>query len=256
MHRRLSAIERSSTPGRAPTRGSRRSGRSRCSSPRSRGRTTRGRGSAGRTTFTPADVEAVRDRQRELRVPQHFAWVHEIAPTLRGAMPLPVIEVPLLVLEAPTGPPERPVRLLDADDPALRAALAVEQVGFSAPGTGLGPPGRRRARRGAGGRRDADRDPRAPAGGHERHRGGRGRRPARSPSARCARSTAWPRSSPSPRCPAAPPPGHGAAVTAALVEHAVGRGIETVFLSAADDDVARVYERLGFRRAATACFVQ
>ena len=84
--------------------------------------------------FRPADVEAVRDRQRELRVPQHFAWVHEVAPTLRGAMPLPVIEVPLLVLEAPTGPPDRPVRFLDADDPGLRAALAVEQVASPPPG--------------------------------------------------------------------------------------------------------------------------
>jgi predicted GNAT family acetyltransferase len=50
--------------------------------------------------------------------------------------------------------------------------------------------------------------------------------------------------------------GLAGAVTAALVRHALAHGVETVFLSAADDDVARVYERLGFRRAATACFVQ
>ena len=55
--------------------------------------------------------------------------------------------------------------------------------------------------------------------------------------------------------PAARRRGFGAAITAALVEHALAHGIKTLFLSAADDDVARVYERLGFRRAATACFV-
>ena len=49
--------------------------------------------------------------------------------------------------------------------------------------------------------------------------------------------------------------GLGGAVTARLVEHALSSGIETVFLSAADDDVARVYARLGFRRCGTACFV-
>jgi predicted GNAT family acetyltransferase len=50
--------------------------------------------------------------------------------------------------------------------------------------------------------------------------------------------------------------GLGGAVTALLVEHALSIGVETVFLSAASDDVARVYERLGFRRTGTACFVQ
>ena len=205
--------------------------------------------------FTPADVEAIRDRQRELRVPQHFAWVHEIAPTLRDAMPLPVIEVPLLVLEAPNGPPDRPVRFLGADDPTLRAALAVEQVGFSAPGTGLG-------------RQSAAERDEAPVAGamltaiRERLQAGTSvtavveddtgpiavgtLRPLDGVAEIIAVAT----------LPALRRQGHGAAVTAALVEHAVANGIETVFLSAADDDVARVYERLGFRRTATACFVQ
>jgi predicted GNAT family acetyltransferase len=42
--------------------------------------------------------------------------------------------------------------------------------------------------------------------------------------------------------------GLGAAVTAFLVQDAGRRGAEVVFLSAGDDAVARVYERLGFRR--------
>jgi predicted GNAT family acetyltransferase len=45
-------------------------------------------------------------------------------------------------------------------------------------------------------------------------------------------------------------------LTAVLVEDALKRGIETVFLSADDAAVARVYERLGFRRAGTACVAE
>jgi predicted GNAT family acetyltransferase len=47
--------------------------------------------------------------------------------------------------------------------------------------------------------------------------------------------------------------GLGAAVTGTLVADALERGVETVFLSADDDDVARVYARVGFRRVGTAC---
>ena len=46
--------------------------------------------------------------------------------------------------------------------------------------------------------------------------------------------------------------GLGAAVTAALVAHATASALDLVFLSAASDDVARIYERLGFRRVARA----
>ena len=49
--------------------------------------------------------------------------------------------------------------------------------------------------------------------------------------------------------------GLGGAVTGALVEDALARGVETVFLSAGSEDIARVYGRLGFRRVATACVV-
>ena len=42
--------------------------------------------------------------------------------------------------------------------------------------------------------------------------------------------------------------GLGTAVTAALVADARASGVSTIFLSAASDDVARVYERLGFVR--------
>jgi ribosomal protein S18 acetylase RimI-like enzyme len=50
--------------------------------------------------------------------------------------------------------------------------------------------------------------------------------------------------------------GVGAALTRALVDDAAGRGIETIFLSAQDDAVARIYERIGFVRVGTACVAQ
>lgn len=46
--------------------------------------------------------------------------------------------------------------------------------------------------------------------------------------------------------------GVGAALRGALVSDARQRGVHTVFLSAQDDAVARVYERVGFVRVGTA----
>jgi len=50
--------------------------------------------------------------------------------------------------------------------------------------------------------------------------------------------------------------GLGAAITHALVSDAKVRGVETLFLSARDDAVARVYERVGFVRVGTACIAE
>ena len=49
--------------------------------------------------------------------------------------------------------------------------------------------------------------------------------------------------------------GLGAGLTSALVEHA-RQTAELVFLSAGDDDVARVYERIGFARVGTSCLAE
>ncbi|GAA2346313.1 hypothetical protein Scani_37560 [Streptomyces caniferus] len=45
-------------------------------------------------------------------------------------------------------------------------------------------------------------------------------------------------------------------MTAALVADARSRGVETVLLSAGDEDVARLYARLGFRSVATALIAE
>jgi predicted GNAT family acetyltransferase len=49
--------------------------------------------------------------------------------------------------------------------------------------------------------------------------------------------------------------GLGAGITSALVEHA-RQTADLVFLAAGDDDVARVYERVGFARVGTACVAE
>ncbi len=46
--------------------------------------------------------------------------------------------------------------------------------------------------------------------------------------------------------------GAGTAATAALVREALSSGASLVFLPAANDDIARMYERLGVRRFARA----
>ena len=210
--------------------------------------------------FTREEVAAVQARQSELGVPQMFEWVHETAPTLRAAIDADVIAVPLLVLDpAHWRPAAAPagvrLRVLAHDDLALTAALGVEHVGFGAPGTAPGRQAvlerdvyevdaarleylRERLRRGTSVTAVAENDYGPIAVGTLR--------PVGTVAEIVGVAT----------LPAVRRQGLGGAVTALLVEHALSIGVETVFLSAASDDVARVYERLGFRRTGTACFVQ
>ena len=50
--------------------------------------------------------------------------------------------------------------------------------------------------------------------------------------------------------------GLGAAVTALLAADALDRGVQTIFLSASDAEVARVYARIGFREIGTAMIAE
>ncbi len=50
--------------------------------------------------------------------------------------------------------------------------------------------------------------------------------------------------------------GLGAAVTAVLAADALARGVRTVFLSASDQQVARVYASIGFREIGTAMIAE
>ena len=208
------------------------------------------------------DVAAVRARQRELGVREAFEWVHETTPSLAGAAAaagLQVLQVPLLALATDEwAPPSAPsgvvLRMLGAGDRSLPAAQAAVELAFAAEGMGLGEAGpgardlaiaglgdlgflRDRIRAGLTAMAVAEsvQDGPLAAGSHQLTGGvsevtGVGTLPS-------ARRR-----------------GIGAALTGRLVQHARRRGAAIVFLSAAGTDVARMYERLGFRRVGTACF--
>ncbi|HEY9375442.1 GNAT family N-acetyltransferase [Streptomyces sp.] len=218
---------------------------------------------------TAADVERVRTRQRELGVPEAFEWVDETTPGLRAAVEASGLVAhahPLMALDldAAAGPVDAPgsdgavVRLLAADDPALLGAVTVPHLAFADPGTGVGEAGlpelaelmREHADGGAAERVAArieagltcvaaavEKDAVLCAGQHQ---------PVGPVSEIVGVGT----------LPAARRRGLGLAVTAALVADARERGVRTVFLSAGDEDVARIYGRLGFRRVGTALIAE
>ncbi|WP_338696314.1 GNAT family N-acetyltransferase [Streptomyces sp. Q6] len=209
------------------------------------------------------DVLAVRARQRELKVPEAFEWVAETTPGMRAAAEAAGLVVhthPLMAREpgAPAGAPHPLVRILSADDPFLAAALALPHVAFAHPGTAVGTAGAAELtaalteRAGDG----------TLSGYQDRIRAGQVvvaaavengvvvssgmHLPVGDVTEVAGVGT----------LPAARRRGLGLAVTSALVTHASTTGANTVFLSAGDDDVARVYAKLGFHRQATAMIAE
>ena len=94
----------------------------------------------GEVPFTASAVDAVRERQRDLGVPEALEWVHETTPTLLSAAResgLHVHECPLLVLPEDADPklPALPdglrVDMLAPDSPTLGAVLAAVGAGFA-----------------------------------------------------------------------------------------------------------------------------
>lgn len=221
----------------------------------------------GLNRFTPASVEVVRARQRELGVPEAFEWVDEVTPALRPLAEtagLKVVLAPLMVLDparllAPSAFSDVPVHLLDPDVPGFATDYAtgstVARLGFGTPGTDVGPAG------------PAERDASVAAFDPEHltpiaaairsgskaqavavdHAGGMlatgGYQSAEGVAEIVGVAT----------LPSARRRGLGAAVSAALARQALDAGLELVFLSAADEAVARVYGRIGFSRVGTAC---
>ncbi|MEU6233086.1 GNAT family N-acetyltransferase [Kitasatospora sp. NPDC047058] len=223
----------------------------------------------GGQAATAEDVRRVLARQRELGVPEAFEWVAEHDPQLRAAVEeagLVVHEHPLLVLApedepAPTDrvlPEGVSVRVLAADDPDLASAVAVPHLAFGEPGTALGTAGPDELAAAAA-KSAADGTVARIAG---RITAGQTVLAAavRDGVALCAgqhnpvgpvTEVAGVGTLPSGRR-----QGLGLAVTAALVAHARANGVRTVFLSAADEDVARIYRRAGFRPFATALIAE
>ncbi|TDC80300.1 GNAT family N-acetyltransferase [Micromonospora sp. KC606] len=217
-----------------------------------------------------ADVATVRERQRELGLPEALEWVHENTPDLLAvarAAGLKVLEAPLMVLDPAALPDpgtltDVPVRLLDPDAPGFAADVAarraVATVGFSAAGT---------ARDEAG---PAARDAVTPgldvsALDEERDRIADGRRLsalAWTPEQGALASGMAMRVGDVAEIagvatlPAARRRGLGAAVTAVLARALLAAGTDLVFLSAGSEEIARVYLRVGFRRVGTACIAE
>jgi ribosomal protein S18 acetylase RimI-like enzyme len=221
----------------------------------------------GVSTATAAEVEAVRARQRELGMPEAFEWVHELAPGLLPVVAetgLTVLEAPLMVLDPERLPAPALARteraevvVLDPDGAgfadAHAASAAVARIGFGAHvGSNAGPV-----------ERDAATTPSDPAVielAGAVIRSGRGAEavlatPGEGIVARggLQRARGAAEIVGVATLPSARRRGYGAAVSAALARHALDRGDDLVFLSAASEDVARVYGRIGFRRVGTAC---
>jgi ribosomal protein S18 acetylase RimI-like enzyme len=216
------------------------------------------RGYAG-PPATVQDVLRVRARQRERDLPETFEWVDELVPGLVETVErsgLPVERLPLMTLSgsvaaAPVSGVR--VRIVAPDDPDLARITATVSLGFGSPGTEIGPVGpserdaasagdveglRQRLRSGLTVMAVAE-DASGPlaAGSHQ---------PVAGVTEVVGVAT----------LPTARRRGLGALVTAALVEDARRAGVRTVFLSAGSDDIARVYEKVGFARVATACIAQ
>jgi ribosomal protein S18 acetylase RimI-like enzyme len=217
---------------------------------------------------TAADIRAVRARQRELIIPESFEWIEEITPEMAAAAADAGLEVqshPLMVLTEPARtrtplpppPPGITVRVVAPEDQELDRIWAVPTVAFSHPGTAVGEAGVAERDKIA-----ADHDGGTMAMLRERLRSGQSVLAA-------AYGPDGPLAAGSYQAvdgvaeitgvgvlPASRRQGLGAAVTALLAADAVERGVETVFLSASDDAVARVYARIGFREIGTAMIAE
>ncbi|MDP1878345.1 MAG: GNAT family N-acetyltransferase [Actinomycetota bacterium] len=197
--------------------------------------------------FTVEDVSAIQRRQRDLGMPESFEWVDEVTPGL-----LPVVRAsglnvelcPLLALPPGTRiaapSPSSPMRIetLAADSPDLAGAVGAVAAAFANEDTWLPRDTGSWPTRIASGlviKVGAFDDIGAVGGGSHSPRGTTTELTGIGVIPRARRR------------------GIGAALTAHLTQDALARGVTTIFMSAQDDSVARVYERIGFVRVGTAC---
>ncbi|WP_405941682.1 GNAT family N-acetyltransferase [Streptomyces sp. NBC_00207] len=216
----------------------------------------------GSGAATAEDVRRVLSRQRELGVPEAFEWVAETSPSLRTAVEAAGLYVhahPLMVLEDTEAPSPHPeVRLLGADDPLLSAALAVPALAFGDPGTAVGEAGPAEL---AAALADPSAETRQASVSAKLAAGTSGMAAAVRDGVVLCSGMFNPVGDVAEvvgvgTLPSARRQGLALGVTAALVVDARARGARTVFLSAGDEDVARIYGRIGFRRVATALIAE
>jgi ribosomal protein S18 acetylase RimI-like enzyme len=210
----------------------------------------------GAGEITSDQVARMRERQRELGVPEAFEWVTELVPSFADAAEgsgLGILVHPLLAASAdalrPVSTPSgATVRLATIEDDLARVA-AVAMAGFDVPGSQVGGDSPQAVERHEGTISDETR-------AYKRRRLERGvtvpaiaelqgrivavgfHQPAGTVSEIVGVAT----------LPAFRRRGLGAAITSVLAADALARGVDTVVLSAGDDAVARVYERVGFQR--------
>ena len=238
-----------------------------------------------------ADVTAVRNRQRELGVTEAFEWVHEHDPDLLAVVRsagLQVLLAPLMVLETAALLPDLPVpgatvRLVDpaaaSFDADIAARRAVAVLGFAAPagapagvaGTApvpvndLAADGTLAAAPAGPAERDAVEPPTVEEIADERRRAAAGLVVSglvESPTEGVLASGLLQRVGRVAEIagvatlPSARRRGYASQLTAALARRALADGADLVFLSAGNDDTARLYSRVGFRRIGTACIAE
>ena len=213
---------------------------------------------------TAGDIRTVRARQRELLIPESFEWIDEATPQMTAAAPAGGLAAwvhPLMVLgaaaPAPQTDPGVTVRLVSPEEPELDRIWAVPAVAFGHPGTAAGLAGVTDRDKIA-----AEHDDLTMGLLRERLRSGQSVLAAAfGPEGPLAAGSCQPLGGVAEITgvgvlPSARRMGLGGAVTAALAREALRRGVQTVFLAASDEDVARVYARLGFRRIGTAMIAE
>ncbi|SCE20731.1 Acetyltransferase (GNAT) family protein [Streptomyces sp. SolWspMP-sol7th] len=213
--------------------------------------------------FMAAEVRDLLRTQRERQAPRGLEWLAETAPALRAACEeagLVVREHPVLLIdpcedgsgEAACAPAPG-ARLLAAHDWRVEHAIAVAHVGFAYPGTGRGPEGR-----GSVAELLASGDLRREAAEAARriHAGTRALAIAETQEGPVATGQFNTLDDLAEIIAVATLPearrrGHASAVLRTLIAEARSRRLRTMFLTAADEEVARIYESVGFKRLAT-----
>jgi ribosomal protein S18 acetylase RimI-like enzyme len=216
----------------------------------------------GADAITPDDVTSVLDRLGELGLPRSIEWVDDTTPSLRPAAVAAGADVedyPLLVLDGAPVARQSPVavRRVGPDDPDLASVQAAVQAGFDQDDTRTGPAS------------TAERDAKLPElrAGLPHLAGILGTGRSVLYGAFDPELGAVGGGSHNPRGPVTEIVGVGVLpaqrrrgiaghLTWALAEDAASSGVSTVFMSAGSDDVARIYEGVGFRRVGTACIVE
>ena len=234
----------------------------------------------GSPTPSAAEVSEVRARQRDLGLPEVFEWVHETSPDLLAvarSAGLDVLLAPLLVLDPAALVPDLPLRdaTLRYLDPAattfaadLLASRTVNRLGFASPAyrAPLETAEKTLLIQGAGpAERDAA-EPLAESAVRQAREwfdsGAYLTAVADSPSEGIVATATSQRSGDVAEVvgvstlPSARRRGYASQLTATLSRRLLSGGAGLVFLAAGDDDVARLYTRVGFRRVGTACIAE